>query len=99
MPVTIEIPKEKWTGKVREITLGATAAEGGTRAKTVTVGGETTLPFLHFEGAIPQCSQARHRNQEPQAGSGRLVAAAHGNLGRGDGRSGRMGQSRGSGRR
>jgi acetyl-CoA decarbonylase/synthase, CODH/ACS complex subunit delta len=53
MPVTIEIPKEKWTGKVREITLGATAAEGGTRAKTVTVGGETTLPFLHFEGAIP----------------------------------------------
>jgi acetyl-CoA decarbonylase/synthase complex subunit delta len=53
MPVTIEIPKEKWTGKVREITLGAIAAEGGTRKKTVTVGGETTLPFLHFEGAIP----------------------------------------------
>jgi len=53
MPVTIEIPKEKWTGKVREITLGATAAEGGTRAKTVIVGGETTLPFLHFEGVIP----------------------------------------------
>ena len=53
MPVTIEIPKEKWTGKVREITLGAIAAEGGTRKKTVTVGGETTLPFLHFEGVIP----------------------------------------------
>jgi acetyl-CoA decarbonylase/synthase complex subunit delta len=52
MPV-IEIPKEKWTGKVREITLGATAAEGGTRAKTITVGGETTLPFLHFEGEAP----------------------------------------------
>ncbi len=50
---TIEIPKEKWSGKVREITLGATAADGGTRAKTVTVGGETTLPFLHFEGEIP----------------------------------------------
>lgn len=50
---TIEIPKEKWSGKVREITLGATAGEGGTRAKTVTVGGETTLPFLHFEGEIP----------------------------------------------
>ena len=49
----IEIPKEKWSGKVREITLGATAADGGTRAKTVTVGGETTLPFLHFEGEIP----------------------------------------------
>lgn len=50
---TIEIPKEKWSGKVREITLGATAAEGGTRTKTVTVGGETTLPFLHFEGEMP----------------------------------------------
>jgi acetyl-CoA decarbonylase/synthase complex subunit delta len=50
---TIVVPKEKWSGKVREITLGATAAEGGTRAKTVTVGGETTLPYLHFEGEIP----------------------------------------------
>jgi acetyl-CoA decarbonylase/synthase complex subunit delta len=35
------------------VTLGATAAEGGTRAKTVTVGGQTTLPFLHFEGEMP----------------------------------------------
>ena len=51
MPV--EIPKEKWAGKVREVTLGATAADGGTRSHTVTVGGETTLPFLHFEGEIP----------------------------------------------
>jgi acetyl-CoA decarbonylase/synthase complex subunit delta len=50
---TIEVPKEKWSGKVREITLGASAADGGTRAKTVTVGGETTLPFLHFEGEMP----------------------------------------------
>ena len=49
----IEVPKEKWSGKVREVTLGATAAEGGTRSRTVTVGGETTLPFLKFEGEIP----------------------------------------------
>jgi len=53
MPVTLEIPTEKWNGSVREVTLGATAAEGGTRAKTVTVGGETALPFLHFEGEMP----------------------------------------------
>lgn len=53
MPVAVEIPKEKWTAAIRQVTLGATAAEGGTRAKTVTVGGETTLPFLHFEGDIP----------------------------------------------
>jgi acetyl-CoA decarbonylase/synthase complex subunit delta len=53
MPNTIEIPVEKWTGKVREITLGATPEQSGTRARTVTVGGETTLPFLRFEGVIP----------------------------------------------
>jgi len=53
MPVTVEIPKEKWTGSVREVTLGATVEQGGTRSKTVTVGGETTLSFLHFEGEMP----------------------------------------------
>jgi acetyl-CoA decarbonylase/synthase complex subunit delta len=52
MPV-IELPKEKYSGKVREITLGATKEQGGTRAKTVTIGGEAALPFMHFEGAIP----------------------------------------------
>ena len=35
MPVTVEIPKEKYTGKVREIVLGATKEQGGTRARTV----------------------------------------------------------------
>ncbi len=50
---SIQIPTEKWSGKIRELTLGATTADGGTRAKTVTVGGETTLPFLHFEGDMP----------------------------------------------
>jgi acetyl-CoA decarbonylase/synthase complex subunit delta len=70
MPVTIEIPKEKWTGKVREITLGATTAEGGTRAKTVTVGGETTLPFLHFEGTLPHAPKfaIEIKSRKPVAG-------------------------------
>lgn len=53
MPVAIEIPKDKWSGKVREITIGATAAEGGTRTKTVTVGGESSMPYLDFEGPVP----------------------------------------------
>lgn len=53
MPTAVEIPKEKWAGKVREVTLGATPAEGGTRGKSVTVGGEATMPFLHFEGEMP----------------------------------------------
>ena len=53
MPVTAKTPIEKWRGKVREVTLGATADDGGTRTRTVTVGGETALPFLHFEGQFP----------------------------------------------
>jgi len=51
--MAVEIPKEAWTGTVREVTLGATADQGGTRSRTLTVGAETTLPFLHFEGSIP----------------------------------------------
>src|SRR5512137_1244441 len=51
MPV--EIPKDKWPGSIRKVTLGATAAEGGTRQKTVTIGGQTTLPYLHFEAPMP----------------------------------------------
>jgi acetyl-CoA decarbonylase/synthase, CODH/ACS complex subunit delta len=51
MPV-VEVPKEKWGGSVRSITLGA-SSDGGTRTSTVTMGGEATLPFLHFEGLIP----------------------------------------------
>jgi len=48
----VEIPVEKWPGAVREVTLGGSYG-GGTRGSTVTVGGETTLPFLGFEGAMP----------------------------------------------
>ncbi len=49
----LEIPKDKWPGNVRTVTLGATAAEGGTRTRTVTVGGQTTMPYLHFEASPP----------------------------------------------
>lgn len=48
----IELIKEKWTGSVRTIVIGATEEEGGTRKNKVTVGGENTLPFLHFEGEM-----------------------------------------------
>jgi acetyl-CoA decarbonylase/synthase complex subunit delta len=53
MPVALDVPREKWTGTIREVTIGATGDQGGTRTKTVTVGGEGTLPFLTFEGKIP----------------------------------------------
>jgi len=45
--------KENWTNRINTVTIGATEPEGGTRARTVTVGGETTLPLLNFEGEIP----------------------------------------------
>jgi acetyl-CoA decarbonylase/synthase complex subunit delta len=49
----IEIPKDSWPGTVRTVTIGATAADGGTRTSTVVVGGEKNLPFLHFETKTP----------------------------------------------
>jgi acetyl-CoA decarbonylase/synthase complex subunit delta len=53
MPVTVEIPKENWSGKIREVTLGAAPSNGGTRGKEVVVGGAAALPYLHFEGKMP----------------------------------------------
>lgn len=45
--IQVPSPAEKWAGQIREVTLG------GNGRKTVTVGGETTLPFLQYEGAVP----------------------------------------------
>lgn len=47
--MTVEIPRDSWPGAVRKVTIGATPADGGTRAQKVVVGGANTLPFLHFE--------------------------------------------------
>lgn len=49
----LELPIEKYPGAIRTITLGATPADGGTRAYTITVGGEKSLPFMHFEAPTP----------------------------------------------
>jgi acetyl-CoA decarbonylase/synthase complex subunit delta len=48
-----EIPKEKSPGKIVEVTIGATPDQGGTRSKTVTIGGSSALPFYFFEGEHP----------------------------------------------
>ncbi|MCD5412639.1 acetyl-CoA decarbonylase/synthase complex subunit delta [Dehalococcoidia bacterium] len=45
--MAVEVPVEKWTGKVGEVRLG------GDGCKRVTIGGANTLPFLKFEGSIP----------------------------------------------
>jgi acetyl-CoA decarbonylase/synthase, CODH/ACS complex subunit delta len=51
--MTFEIPEETSPGKIVEVTIGATAAQGGTRSRSVTIGGTTALPFHFFEGLHP----------------------------------------------
>lgn len=43
--MALEDPKEKWSGAVATVSIGAES--------TVTIGGETGLPFMSFEGDIP----------------------------------------------
>ncbi|GAB6174755.1 acetyl-CoA decarbonylase/synthase complex subunit delta [Paradesulfitobacterium aromaticivorans] len=50
MPVTLV--KERYASKVGQVVLGATAEEGGTRTSVIRVGGDGTLPYLHFEGKV-----------------------------------------------
>jgi acetyl-CoA decarbonylase/synthase complex subunit delta len=51
--VKFEIPREASRDKIIEVTIGATPEKGGTRSRTVTIGGSTALPFHFFEGACP----------------------------------------------
>jgi acetyl-CoA decarbonylase/synthase complex subunit delta len=51
--VKFEIPREMSRDRIIEVTIGATPEQGGTRSKTVTIGGSTALPFHFFEGECP----------------------------------------------
>lgn len=44
---------QEYPGQVREVTLGATKSEGGSRGKPVVIGGATTPAFYLFEKAPP----------------------------------------------
>lgn len=46
-------PVETYPGKVVEVKLGATRGEGGTRGKSLTIGGETAPAFYSFENTMP----------------------------------------------
>jgi acetyl-CoA decarbonylase/synthase complex subunit delta len=50
--VDVPIPKDKWSGKVGTVTLGA-PQNGGTRCCAKQVGGENGMPFLSYEGVAP----------------------------------------------
>jgi len=51
--MALQIIKEKTSGKINTVTIGATKDSGGTRTSVVTIGGDTALPFMHFEGEFP----------------------------------------------
>ena len=51
--MAMQLAQEKWSGQINTVTIGATKQEGGTRSHTIAIGGESTLPFLFQEGAIP----------------------------------------------
>jgi acetyl-CoA decarbonylase/synthase complex subunit delta len=46
-------PVETYSGKIVEVKLGATKAEGGTRGKSLVIGGETAPAFYSFESPMP----------------------------------------------
>lgn len=48
-----ELAKEKWSGNINVITIGASKEEGGSRDSVVKIGGQTTLPYMFEEGDIP----------------------------------------------
>jgi acetyl-CoA decarbonylase/synthase complex subunit delta len=49
MPVQFAPPIETYAGKIVEVKLGATRGEGGTRGKSIIIGGETAPAFYTFE--------------------------------------------------
>ncbi|MGQ9573736.1 MAG: acetyl-CoA decarbonylase/synthase complex subunit delta [Thermoguttaceae bacterium] len=51
--MTIPEVMEKWSSRINVVTLGATEAEGGTRGRTVMIGGQSGIPFLSFDGQDP----------------------------------------------
>ncbi len=49
---SLSIRKEMCEQSIYEITLGASKAQGGTRGCTYTIGGDTAMPFHHWEGTM-----------------------------------------------
>lgn len=48
-----ELPKEKFGGRIKEVAIGATKDQGGTRSARLVAGGSNGLPFLKFESEMP----------------------------------------------
>jgi acetyl-CoA decarbonylase/synthase, CODH/ACS complex subunit delta len=51
--VGYHIPARTYPGRIGEVVLGSTRGDGGSRVRSVTIGGATAPPFHLFEGAGP----------------------------------------------
>jgi acetyl-CoA decarbonylase/synthase, CODH/ACS complex subunit delta len=51
--MAFEVPKEKFPGRIREVAIGATKEQGGTRSVRLVLGGSNGLPFHRFESEMP----------------------------------------------
>ncbi len=49
----LDIPKQAAAQPLWEVTLGATRDKGGSRGRSVTIGGASAMPFHLWEGAMP----------------------------------------------
>jgi acetyl-CoA decarbonylase/synthase complex subunit delta len=49
---TFALPIEKYSGSIAQVKLGATKSEGGTRGKSITIGGEKSPAFYTFESPV-----------------------------------------------
>lgn len=50
---TFKIPKKDYKNKILEVSWGATKKEGGTRANSITLGGQSKPPFYLFDETPP----------------------------------------------
>ena len=48
-----KVPVTEYLGQIIEVKIGATKGDGGTRGRTVIIGGEKVPPYYLFEGAMP----------------------------------------------
>ncbi len=53
IPETMGVPVGDYPASIVEVKLGATKAEGGTRAVSYVIGGEKVLPFFNFQEPMP----------------------------------------------
>ncbi|MFH1834607.1 MAG: CO dehydrogenase/acetyl-CoA synthase subunit delta [Methanobacteriota archaeon] len=59
-PFKFRIPTKEYRNQIREVVWGATKSDGGSRAKSITVGGHMSPPFYLFEETPPHKPVVSH---------------------------------------